>query len=282
MIQRMEVFSSRPDVPILPLGGFMPSSDPVHVLNVEGLGPVKAEITSTPFATGRGELFQGSTTGKRNIVMTLGLNPDWENQTMSTLRQLLYSYLMPEQWVKLKFFSDHLPTCAIEGYVESFEPNMFSQDPEVQVSIICPKPDFIEENATILNGTVDDGTIEVVYEYIGTVETGLELRIDSTPTNTTYTGSISVTAVAFEEPQLFVVESVIINTAKYFKLSSVRNAKRVQSVAVIDGALTNLLAEVTSESVWPVIKPGENVLKVAASENDQAWTMAYFNRFGGL
>lgn len=282
MIQRMEVFSPQPDAPVLPLGGFMPSNDPVQVRNIEGLGPVKAEITSTPFATGRGELFQGSSTGKRNIVMTLGLNPDWENQTMSTLRQLLYRYLMPEQWTKLRFISDHLPTCDIEGYVESFEPNMFSQDPEVQISVICPKPDFIESNATIFNGQVDDGTIEIAYEYVGTVETGLELRIDSTPVNTAYTGDISITATAFGVPQLYVVEDVTINTSKYFKLSSVRNAKRVSNVSLIDGAVTNLLAKVTPESEWPVIKPGENIIKVAAAENDQAWTMAYFNRFGGL
>src|SRR4051794_37798090 len=116
------MYSPQPDAPFLPLGGFMPNNDPVHVFNVEGLGPVKAEISSTPFATGRGELYQGSSTGKRNLAFTLGLNPNWDDQTMSSLRQLLYRYFMPEEWVKIRFFSDHLPTCDIEGYVEGFEP----------------------------------------------------------------------------------------------------------------------------------------------------------------
>lgn len=282
MIQKMEVYSPQPDAPVLPLGGFMANSDPVQIRNIDGLGPVKAEIVSTPFATGRGELFQGSSTGKRNIVVTLGLNPDWVDQTMSTLRQLLYRYFMPEAWVKLKFISDHLPPCDIEGRVESFEPNMFSQDPEMQISIICPKPDFIESSATILYGTVDDGTIEVAYQYSGTIETGFELRIDSTPENIAYTGDIEVTATAFGVPQVFTLEGVTINTVKYFKLSSVRNAKRVQNVSVADGSWTNLLARVTHDSEWPVILPGENLVKVACSENAQAWTLAYFTRFGGL
>lgn len=282
MITKIELYSPQPDAPVLPLGGFMPSNDPVHVFNVEGLGPVKAEISSTPFATGRGELYQGGSTGKRNIVLTLGLNPDWEEQTMSTLRQLLYRYFMPEEWCKLRFFTDYLPTVDIEGYVEGFEPNIFSKDPEIQVSIICPKPDFIEANATVLSGLVDDGTTEIAYTYVGTVETGLELRIDSTPANTSYNGDLTITNVAYEIPQIFVAENVLINTTKYFKLSSVRNAKRVQNISAIDGAPTNLLAKVTAESNWPVIKPGENVLTVAASEADQAWTLAYFNRFGGL
>lgn len=282
MITKMEAFSPQPDAPALALAGFMPSNDPVHVFNIEGLGPVKAEITSTPFATGHGELFQGSATGKRNIVMTLGLNPDWEFQTMSSLRQLLYRYFMPEAWTKLKFISDHLPDCEIEGYVESFEPNMFSQDPEIQISIICPKPDFIESNSTIFYGTVDDGSVEIAYDYRGTVDTGLELRIDVTPANPSYSGDISVVATAFEVPQTFTVEDVLINTTKYFKLSSIRNAKRVQSVSVVDGTPTNLLAKMTTDSIWPLIKPGENLLKVIGSETDLAYTLAYFNRFGGL
>jgi hypothetical protein len=38
----------------------------------------------------------------------------------------------------------------------------------------------------------------------------------------------------------------------------------------------------SDESVWPLLKPGENLIKVAASEPDQTWTMVYYNRFGGL
>src|ERR1044072_3263406 len=178
----------------------MPSDDPVQVRNVEGLGPIKADIASTPFATGRGEQYQGSTTDKRNIVSTLGLNPDWENQTMSTLRHLLYRYFMTESWVKLRFYSDYLPPVDIEGYVETFEPNMFSEDPEMSISIICPKPDFIQTDATIVYGVVDDGTLETSFEYIGTIDTGYELRIEASIPNVAYTGPITITTTAFGEP----------------------------------------------------------------------------------
>lgn len=281
MIQKLELFSVLPSAPVLSLSGFMPSDDPVQIRNIEGLGPVKADIVSTGFASGRGELYQGSTTPKRNIVLTLGLNPNWDDQTVSSLRQLLYAYLMPEQWCKLRFFSDHLPTCDIEGYVESFEPNMFSEDPEVQVSIINPKPDFIDVDATLLTGMVDDGTFETVFTYLGSVATGFELRIEITPANVAYTGSFIITNVGLEE-QAFAVDPVTINVAKYFKLNSVRNSKRASNIAVADGASTNLLAQVTTDSVWPEIVPGENVLTVVGEETDLLWTLAYFNRFGGL
>jgi hypothetical protein len=280
---KVEIFSPQPDAPTLPLGGLMPSDDPVFIRDIAGLEPVKADIATTPFASGRGELYQGSTVPKRNIVLTLGLNPDWEGQqTMASLRQILYRYLMPENWTKLRFFSQELPDVDIEGYVESMDPNMFSQDPEMQISIICPKPDFIEVDSTIYNGVVDDGTLEFTFDYAGSIETGYELRVDFTPDNLDYTGPVTITHTAFQKDQLFKVDPVTIDGIRYFKMSSVANAKRVQSVAKADGELTNLLAVMTGESVWPVLRPGENVIKVAATENGQAWTLAYFNRYGGL
>jgi hypothetical protein len=283
VITKVEVFSMQPDAPVLPLGGLMPNDDPVQIKGITGLGPVKSNIATTPFASGRGTLYQGSTVPERNIVFTLGFNPDWEGQqTIASLRHLLYRYLMTEYWTKLRFFSQELPDVDIEGYVESFEDNMFSEDPEVQVSIICPKPDFIEADATIFTGVVDDGTLEEVFEYAGTIKTGFELRIDGTPDNPAYTGGFTIKLTSYGEEQNFIITPVTVDGTRYFKLSTVRNAKRAQSVSKADGSLTNLLSGMSDDSVWPDLKPGENVLSVAAAETGQAWTMAYFNRYGGL
>jgi len=283
VLTKVEIFSPQPDAPTLPLGGFMPSDDPVFIRNIDGLGPVKADIATTPLASGRGSLYQGSSVPNRNIVLTLGLNPDWEGeQTMASLRQILYRYLMPQSWTKLRFFSQELPDVDIEGYVESMDPSIFSQDPEMQVSIICPRPDFIEADATIYSSIVDDGTAEFEFDYTGTVATGFELRIDASIDNPSYTGSLAVMVTAFGEMQLFEVTPVTIDGTKYFKLSTVSNAKRVQSIAKIDGALQNLLGGMSALSVWPEIKPGENLISIAAGEFGQLWTLAYFNRYGGL
>jgi hypothetical protein len=283
VITKVEVFSSQPDAPTLPLGGTMPFDDPVFIRGIDGLGPVKADISTTPFASGRGELYQGSTTPNRNIVFSLGFNPDWEGQqTMASLRQILYRYLMPQNWCKLRFFSQELPDVDIEGYVESLDPNMFSQDPELQCSIICPKPDFIESDATIYSGVVDDGTLQTVFEYAGTIDTGYELRVDQTVDKPFYTGGFTITHTAFNEDQIFTVTPVTVDGTKYFRLSTVRNAKRVNAVYKADGTVDNLLSRMSSDSVWPTLKPGENVFKIAAAETGLAWTLAYFNRYGGL
>lgn len=283
MITKMEVFSAQPSAPELSLGGTLASDDPIHIRDIQGLEPVTAEIATSPFATSDGVLITGSSVGKRNIVLTLGFSPNWEgSQTIATLRQLLYAYLLPKAWTKLRFFSDELPTVDIEGYVESLKPNIFSQDPEVQCSIICPRPDFIDADAVIISGNVDDGTTENVIDYIGTVPAGFELRVQRTIANPAYTGPITVTNVDNGlAPQIFSIDPVTVDVLKSFKLSTIKGHKRAGNVDVADGDFTNLLANVET-GIWPELRFGENVITVVATENDQLWTLAYFNRFGGL
>ena len=279
MITKMQVFGVRPS-PALSLGGFMPSDDPVVIRNVDGLGPVKSDITTTPSGVSRGETFQGAATGKRNIVLTLGLNPDWSTQTMSSLRQLLYAYLMPEQWCKIRINSDELPTTDIEGYVESFEPNMFSQDPEIQVSIINPKPDFIEIDATIFKGTVDDGSNQHVIDYSGTISAGFEVRVDRTVELVSYSGPVTIKVENSSGIHTITVNPVTVNTIQSFKMSSVQGKKRVQAETILDGSITNLLKN--KSGVWPELQPGENLISISADQPGQTWTLAFFTRFGGM
>jgi hypothetical protein len=281
VIQKMELFSARPSAPVLPLSGATANTDPIQVRNVDGMGPVKAEITTTKLGSGgRGVIKQGENVDARNLVITVGLNPDWEENTMASLRHQLYAYLMPPEWVKVRFYSDELPPVDIEGYVESMDPNIFSSDPELQISIICPDPDFIDTSATLIYGLVDDED-EIEFTYIGTVDTGFELRVQQTGANPTFTGSLDV-EVQNSKTETFSIDPVTINGVKSFKLSTINGAKRAMNIDVADGLITNLLAAVTDGSVWPRVRPGQNVIKVSGTEEGQSWTLGYFNRFGGL
>ena len=281
MIQRIEIVSSYSNAPDLPLtSGFMPNNDPVQIRNIDGLGPVKADVAATPFATGRGELYQGSSTGKRNIVLTVGLNPNWIDQTMGSLRQLLYRYFMVESWVTLRFFPDELPVVTITGIVESFEPNIFSQDPEIQISILCPKPDFLEVDTTLIRGTVDTGASVNVIDYEGTIPTGFELRVTSSPALSSFTGVIVVENQS--SAQEFRLKPITVNSAQYLRLNTVRSTRFVHNVTVSDDSAVNILAQMEKDSDWPELFPGDNELSIRASSPGQNWAIGYFNRFGGL
>lgn len=272
----MEIVGSQPDVSELPLGGFMPNDDPVQILEINGLGPVKSEVSSSIFATGRGELFQGSSTGKRNIVLTVGLNPDWIDQTMTTLRQLLYQYFMVEQWVTLRFISDELPIVSIRGIVESFEPNIFAQDPEIQISILCNKPDFLDVDTTLVSAPASWDVVPI--DYTGTAPSGFIVRVEAN--SGSYFGGLSVYNYTLNQ-HLF-VDKIDVGPNKRFEMSSVRASRYVQNVIVSSNTSINLLGEMVPSSEWPELTPGNNDIVVVTDGGDLRWTLGYFNRYGGL
>lgn len=282
MINRIEISSIYSNAPDLPLSSlFVPNNDPVQIRNVEGLGPVKADISATPFATGRGELYQGSSTGKRNIVLTLGLNPNWVNQTMASLRQLLYRYFMVENWATLRFFTDDHPVTHITGIVESFEPNMFSQDPEMQISILCPKPDFVDVDTTLVRGLVDAGT-EVSIDYDGTSPTGFELRILTTPGFPSANGDFTVLNVAAGGFKEFHLVAADVNDSMFIEVNTVRSTRHIYNVLLPSKQEINILAKMGKTSDWPELLPGGNLFSVGSSAVGLRWILAYFNRYGGL
>jgi len=279
VITQVEIASSLSGIPALSLGTVMPNSDPVQIRSIDGLGPVKAETASTPFATGRGEMYQGINTGKRNIVLNLGLNPNWIDQTMASLRQLLYRYFMPEVWSTLTFSSDELPDVWIRGVTESFEPNLFSQDPEIQVSIICPKPDFIDGTSILVTG-VTNGAPHTI-NYTGTVPVGFELRVNAA----SYSGGLTVgnDLPDPEDSQLWEISGLALDSSVYFDLNTVRSTRHAYIVPVADSEfVTNVLGKMNSDSDWPELMIGANNISVSAADPGLDWTLGYLNRFGGL
>lgn len=281
MLQNMQVFGPRATLPTLPLAGSGPDTDPIQIRNITGLEPVKANVNTTPLGSVDGETYNGSSVGKRNIVITFGLNPDWVDQSIATLRQFLYAYLMPKQSVKLRFFSDILTTCDIDGYVESIEPNIFSKDPEIVVSIINPLPYFIGIEPVVVIGAVTDTAIPHEIDYEGTVDTGFILEVKPTVATPLYSGALIITTGPSDE-QFFQVD-VTIGPDSYYKMSTVQGSKYARQIATPSGVITNLLRTLNLTAAWPQLQPGVNEIDIiAAALPGQQWTLTYTPKFGGL
>lgn len=280
MITRMEVISAQPGVPDLPLGDFMPNDQAIQIRNIEGLGPVKADITTTGYATGRGEISTGSSMLKRNIVLTFGLTPNWVDQTITSLRHLLYAYFMPEIPVHLRFYLDELPSVYIDGIVESLEPNIFSQDPEIQISILCLKPDFIDVDETVLSGPIVSGTPEATINYIGTISTGFKVQI-TTPLDP-YSGDFTIRNTVRGKNHDFVMLAADVNIHDLIELETTRTQRYLRNVSVSDGSFITLLGKIGPDSEWPELLPGTNVISIITDAVGLNYTLRYFNRFGGL
>lgn len=281
MLTKLEVLGLRSLVPTLPLVEDGDSgSDPIQVLGINGLGPVKANITTTPFGAFDGESYVGASVGKRNIVLTIGLSPDWAVQTIEELRQLLYNYFMPKLLVRLRIHSTNFPVVMIDGYVESVEPNIFVKTPTMEVSIICPSPDFVATEETTFTGITNDGTTFTDVEYIGSVPSGLNLEINQS-VGTPGEDVVQVNLLGEYEPQVFLAKGTIAPDIRW-EMSSIPGGKYVRSVSLTLGTITNYLNDITYDAVWPVLYPGRNRLSVLTPVVGQNWELKYFARFGGL
>jgi hypothetical protein len=268
-------------MPALPLNeGGDAGSDPIQILDAKGLEPVKAAITTTPFGAFDGEAFVGSTIGKRNIVLSIGLNPDWSIQSIEELRQLLYNYFMPKLLVELRFHSTNFPTTRIQGYVESMDPNIFAKNPTIEVSIICPIPDFIAIDETTVTGITNDGTSLTEIEYIGSVSAGLELKVTQA-VGTPGEDSIQLNVVSENLPQSFVARGNLTPDIRW-EMSTLMSSKYVRSVSQSLGTITNYLNNVAFDAVWPRLQPGVNKVAVVTPVVGQNWELTYHARFGGL
>lgn len=281
MLTKLEVLGLRSLVPTLPLTEDGDAgNDPIQVLGVNGLGPVKANITTAPFGAYDGEALSGMSVPKRNIVLTIGLHPDWAVQTIEELRQLLYNYFMPKLLVQLRFHSTNFPVVKIEGYVESMEPNIFVKSPTVEVSIICPAPDFIALEAATITGITDDGSDPTELEYIGSVSTGMMLKVTKA-VGTPGEDTIQINLGGEYAPLTFLARGNITDDI-YWEMNTQPGNKYVRSVSQSLGTITNYLNDISYDASWPMLYPGLNRLSVITPVVGQNWELSYFTRFGGL
>ena len=255
-------------------------TDLIQIRNIDGLDPVTAAIGTAPYGSTDGEAFTGSSVLSRNIVLTLHPNPDWSSWSPEALRRILYSYFMPKQAVRLEFYSDDMPDLEIIGVVESLTANMFTSDPEIIVSIICPDPYFQTIDAIILSGSVGDDPLDI--EYNGSIPGGIQVIVEQV--SGTNPNELDI-QVGNPDLTFFKVSlNNIVTSTKYFQMSSLPMNKYVETVNESNSVITSLLSnvEISQGSDWPMFQPGTNQFSVDADNGVQTWELAYFERYGGL
>lgn len=117
----------------------------IVVKSVEGLGPGKVTIHMKEVANGDGGSYGGARTPIRNIVLNLAFvgSPSIEDS-----RLLTYRFFPVKKQVTLTVLTDNNEV-SIDGYVESNEPDIFSNLEGCQISILCADPYFYTERDQI-------------------------------------------------------------------------------------------------------------------------------------
>ena len=250
----------------------------ITVQDIEGLDPVKATMVSSTMAQLDGEQYQTSRREKRNIIFTLGFDPDYVNTSVDSLRKRLYTFFMPKSRVMLRFFPEGEDPVDIYGLVESFDSPKFTKDPLTTISVLCFDPDFFDPTPTILSGTTVGNTLETTHVYPGTVETGILFRLMVDRSLSAFTihhrpgdGSLRTFEFATATP-LASGDVVMISTVPGSKYVNVKKG----------AVITPYLFSVTPQSNWISLFPGSNKLRIFAEGAGVPYEIEYTTKFGGL
>lgn len=296
MIQSFQITNHVGETLLLPLSNF--SNSGIIVVSVDGLGPSEASINTTDYAVMDGSYFNSAHVNTRNI--NLKLRP-MEHMSVEESRHRIYKYFPVKQKIKMEVFTDRRVS-STEGYVESVTPDIFSDQEDVDISIICPDPFFYarddfevvfsgEEPAfefpfsneglepQLILGNVVDTTSRYIY-YDGDSAVGMELHLffSGAATGIGIFNTVSNKAMHIDETKIqggFQDQDELI-------ISTVRGKKQVRLLR--NGLFTNVLNAVTIDSDWLDIQIGANTIVYSATtgQSNIELSLTYKTAYEGI
>lgn len=273
MITKVEVRTSLGMLLTLELDNF---NDGLVIEDILGLDPVNATLVSSSVANQDGAQYQSAHREPRDILMVLGLEPDYTATSVRDLRKNLYDFFMPKSEVGLRFFLSEGLTVDITARVEDFTAPLFVREPKATISFRCFNPDFVELEPIVVEGvTVIDST-EFVINYEGTIEAGIifTLSVDAVITEFSIynrPGDNLVRTLDFEA-DLEADDILTINTTPGSK----------EVTLLRDSVESSLLYGMTPQSDWIRLYRGDNFFRVLTTDPGIPFTIEYTPRHGGL
>lgn len=247
-----------------------------EVRDIGGLDPVNATLVSSSFAGVDGTQYQSARREGRNLTMKLGFSPDYILSSVRSLRNNLYNWFTPKQPVFLKFFMDDDLEVNISGRVESCVTPLFAEDPQVDISIMCFDPDFVEEDAIVEEGFTVATTDEFFINYAGTVDTGMIFVLEL---NRDITGFVIYHTPPDGTSRIFTFDAALLS-GDILTINSIRGSKGITLNR--SGVISNLLYGRSPSSAWLELQHGFNNFRVYVTGAPIPFSMTYMNRYGGL
>jgi hypothetical protein len=254
-----------------------------QITGITGLNPPNAEINTIRNANKDGSTFSSSFLAERNIVLTVAFVGDVEKNRLK-----LYEFLSTGDKCKI-YYSNNSRNVFCEGYVESNESDLFSNQQQAQISIICADPFLYALNQIYENisKTFDMFEFPFAIENEGTEisvfnenrraeivnageETGIEMKFFVKNDNITVINPIVYNAQTGEfiklNTELSKGEEILINTSK--------GKKAIKKI--INGIEHNIINTLESGSTWLSLKKGLNVFTYSADSNQKLLYVEFY------
>lgn len=303
MIKSVRVTNPKNESLLLELSNPDPSG--LIVQQIEGLGPGKADINIGDFTLQDGGVYNSARMSPRNITITL---KPLDIPSVEQNRIKIYKYFQLKKKTKILVDTDTRKV-ETEGYIESIEPDIFSDDETVVISIICPDPYLYEQGgaSTVFSGVAplfefpfeNNSTTENLIEfgeirldtratlnYKGDMDTGVVVSIAATGE----CSNITIYNVDTLEYMKIDVDKIKKITGKAFGdhdellISTYPNNKYVRLLR--DGFLTNVITAINKNADWFKLSSGDNVFSFSTDdgegEKNLIVTFSYRNAYGGV
>lgn len=267
-----------------------PELSGLYIKSIDGLGPPSASINTQDIATIDGALYVGSRLETRNIVIELGMLdvPSVEENRLKT-----YKYFQTKRPVSIVVITDNRKV-KIEGYVESNEPEIFSDMETTKISVICPDPYFYDIEPTTKNFSETDPLFEFEFSNESLTENLLimsEIRVD-TRSLIVYPGDgdtgVKIQIKMLADVNTFVMYDVVSQKSMKFtgsKMPSglgttfkkndiieINTVKGNKYVSLVRGGISsNIISALDRKAEWFQLSPGDNIFAYAADDgtNDE-------------
>ena len=257
------------------------------ITEVEGLGPVKANINMTELVTADGGIFNSSRLSTRNIVITALFT---YATTIEEARLKSYAFFPIGHKVKIQIITD-TRNVETEGYVESNEPVIFSDKCSCQISILCESAYFLSSGKNGTTTTTFSGInnlFEFPFENDG-LEPAIEFSeiVNLQENNVNYQGDaetgiiINLHAIGTVENiriyNLDTGERMFVDTDKLETLTgnkmiagddiTINTMKGQKSIYLLRGGVsTNILNVLGKDADWFTLSKGDNLFTFVCEE----------------
>ena len=245
-----------------------------QVINIEGLNPPKANINTSPVAMMDGQKFKSARLEIRNIVLTIKVNGNAEENRLH-----LYEYFATGKLCKIYYKNDSR-NVFIEGYCETIECPLFTMNQQMQVSIICPDPylksllaiysDISKEYAAFefpfdieeegIEFACLDPDRETTVMNGGEIESGLKITL------TARSGNVAYPIIYDVDTNEFLKLNAVLQEGDVVIITTNKGNKTIKKIS--NAVETNIINSLEAGSTWFQLKVGVNRFTYTATYND--------------
>ena len=243
-----------------------------QLIEVTGLAPAPATVNMATVAGMDGARYNSARVDTRNIVITLKLND--ADAVRKTLEDNFYTGAPVLMTVTT---GDR--TAKIEGHIDSFECELFSNSERAQISIICPDPLFQDVNTRTI--TISPSGTQIT--DVNNIDTGVFIRIRYTGATMSRSPVIAITRAG--QPVSILTVSHEFDTNDTIEICTVKGRRSVTLIR--NGVRSNIFGALQQGSTFWGIYAGHNMIAYTIDGSDTPnnalqVTVEYTKQYAGM